>query len=215
MGARAITRRRTLAGLALAAMAKGAAATQPSPALSEQDRALVAKASAYLQTLSSAKGRFVQTDARGVVSQGSFYLQRPGKARFAYDPPSGLVIASNGKVVNILNTRLRTFASYYLKLTPLALFLARDMRLDQGVAVSKVTHLADGFSIVASDARKQAEGKITLDFAEAPIRLVGWTATDAQGGATRVRLVDFAPTGPLDHKLFELANPRYVSAPVT
>ncbi len=213
MNASSITRRRALAGIALVAMSQTAAAAPRPAVLSQQDRALVARASAYLQGLTSAKGRFVQTDARGAVSEGSFYLQRPGKARFAYDPPSGLVIASNGKVVNILNTRLRTFASYYLRLTPLALLLARDIRLDQGVAVSKVTRLADGFSIMASDARKRAEGTITLDFSAAPIRLLGWTTTDAQGGATRVRLVDFAPTGALDPKLFDLANPGYVRAP--
>jgi len=102
-----------------------------------------------------------------------------------------------------------------LRLTPLSLFLARDVRLDRGVAVSKVTRLADGFSIVARDGRKQAEGRITLTFARAPLRLTGWTVTDAQGAATRVRLADFAPSGPLDPGLFELPDPRGAVRPVT
>jgi len=202
--------RRALVGLLAIALAPCLAAAPTAGPLSPADRVLIDSAATYLEGIADGKGRFVQTDPRGAVSQGSFYLHRPGKARFAYDPPSGLTIASNGKIVAVVDSRLRTFQSYPLRLTPLSLFLDRDVRLDRGVAVSKVTRLADGFSIVARDGRKQAEGRITLTFAQDPLRLTGWTVTDAQGAATRVRLTDFAPSGPLDPGLFELRDPRAV-----
>src|SRR3954471_16629335 len=97
------TRRLILAaGLAVALSGPALAASQP-PAvrLSAEDQALVDKATAYIQTLGSAKGRFIQTDARGTQTQGSIWLQRPGKARFAYDGPNGLLVVSNGNNVNI------------------------------------------------------------------------------------------------------------------
>ena len=59
-----------------------AAATSAPPT----DMALVDKAAAYLQGLRSAEAKFSQTDPRGAVTTGTFSLQRPGKARFAYDP---------------------------------------------------------------------------------------------------------------------------------
>jgi outer membrane lipoprotein-sorting protein len=208
MRARLYRRRRAIVALLSVALAPCATAAPISSPLSPEDRALVNSAATYLEGIEDARGRFVQTDPRGAVSEGSFYLHRPGKARFAYDPPSGLTIASNGKIVAVVDTHLRTFQSYPLRLTPLSLFLARDVRLDRGVAVTKVTRLADGFSIVARDGRKQAEGRITLTFAQAPLRLTGWTVTDAQGAATRVRLAGFAPSGPLDPALFELSDPR-------
>jgi len=200
------TRRLALALVAAAAIVPGAAsAATPLPA---EDAALVQKAVAYLQGLSSAKGRFVQTDARGAVTEGDFYLQRPGKARFAYDPPSGLVMASDGSLVAILNSRLKTYEAYPLGATPLSLFLGKEIRLDKGVDVTRVVRLSDGFSVVARDGRKKAEGQIALTFANEPVSLLGWTITDARGQSTRVRLVDFKPAGPFDSKIFRLRDPR-------
>jgi outer membrane lipoprotein-sorting protein len=191
---------------ALSSQALGAPQAKAAP-LSAQDQALVDKATAYIQTLGSAKGRFVQTDARGTRTQGAFYLQRPGKARFAYDGPAGLLVVSNGNNVNIFDSRLKTFESYPLSRTPLALLLAREVRLDRGVNITDVRKLADGFTIVATDAKRQTLGRIALDFSNAPA-LMGWTVTDVKGGETRVRLVDFEKTSGLDPKLFVLTDPR-------
>ena len=206
------TRRTALIALAFAASAPAAfGAPAPQPQLSPEDSALVASAVAYLEGLPASKGRFVQTDARGGVAQGTFYLQRPGKARFEYDPPSSIVMASNGSVVAILNSRLKTYEAYPLGATPLSLFLARQIRLDRGVRVSRVIRVSDGFSIVASDIHKKTEGSLTLSFSQAPIALQGWTITDAQGQSTRLRLDDFAAAGPFQSSLFSLKDPRVQS----
>lgn len=198
--------RRALA-LGLAALPLPALAQKGAP-LSAADRALVDRAVAYLQNLTEAKGRFVQTDPRGSVTQGTVYLKRPGKARFDYEPPSGLLVVSDGAVVSIHDKRLKTFESYPLQATPLALFLARQVRLDKGVVVSRVTRLADGFSITARDGKKEAEGQITLTFSNSPMTLVGWTVTDAQGQSTRIRVTGLTRTNGLASSLFVLKDPR-------
>jgi outer membrane lipoprotein-sorting protein len=206
-----MTTRRILlaAGLAAALASPAFAQSGPTPAkLTAEQQALLDKATAYIQGLSSAKGRFVQTDQRGTQTQGTFYLQRPGKARFAYDPPAGLLVVSNGANVNIFNSRLKTYESYPLSKTPLNLLLAREVRLDRGVVITDIRPLADGFTIVAQDAKRQALGRISLDFSNAPTALMGWTVTDIKGGQIRVRLSDFAETSGLDPKLFVLTDPR-------
>lgn len=205
------TRRILLAAGLAAALATPAFAQQGAPVpakLSAEQQALLDKATTYIQDLGSAKGRFVQTDPRGTVTQGTLYLQRPGKARFAYDPPAGLLVVSNGKSVNIFDSRLKTFQTYPLSKTPLNLLLAREVRLDRGVVITDVRPLADGFTIVAQDARRQALGRITIDFSNSPMGLMGWTITDIKGGQTRVRLSDFGPMSGFDQKLFELSDPR-------
>src|SRR4051812_46683436 len=118
--------RRTLSlALAAAALAGPAFAQPAAPAaLSAADQALVSRAVAYLEGLTEAKARFVQTDARGRATTGQLFMKRPGKARFAYDPPSGLLVVSDGGVVSIHDARLKTFDSYPLGATPLSLFLA-------------------------------------------------------------------------------------------
>jgi outer membrane lipoprotein-sorting protein len=210
------TTRRALiaaAGAGLAAATFGAPVFAQSGApkaavLTAEQKALVDKATGYIQGLGSAKGRFIQTDQRGTVTQGALYLQRPGKARFAYEGPSGLLVVSNGNNVNIFDSRLKTFESYPLSRTPLALLLAREVRLDRGVVITDVRRLADGFTIVAQDAKRQTLGRISLDFSDGPVSLIGWTVSDVKGGQIRVRLVDFEKTGGLDPKLFVLTDPR-------
>lgn len=176
--------------------------------LSAADRALVQRATAYLQDLREAKARFVQTDGRGRRSTGVVYLKRPGKARFDYDPPSGLLVVSDGSAVSVQDSRLKTFDKYPLMATPLSLFLAKTIRLDRGVDVTRVSRMADGFSITARDGKKQTAGQIVLTFQDSPLRLVGWTVTDAQNRQTRVQLQDLAPASGLASSLFVLKDPR-------
>ncbi|ODT85311.1 outer-membrane lipoprotein carrier protein LolA [Phenylobacterium sp. SCN 70-31] len=176
--------------------------------LAPADKALVDRAVAYLEGLSEAKARFVQTDARGRLTTGQLFMKRPGKARFAYDPPSGLLVVSDGGVVSVQDKRLKTFDQYPLSATPLSLFLARTIRLDRGVTITRVARAADGFSITARDGKKETAGQITLTFTDNPLALAGWAVTDAQGRPTRVQLQGLERASGLDRSLFVLKDPR-------
>ena len=176
--------------------------------LSGQDRALVDQASAYLEALGQARGRFVQTDPRGSQTRGDLYMQRPGKMRFAYDPPQGLLVVSDGYNVSVADSRLKTFEKYPLGATPLALLLARQVSLDKGVVIDQVSRSADSFSITAHDGRKRAEGRILLVFSTAPLALKSWTVTDAQGQSTRIDITELKSVGALSASLFQLKDPR-------
>ena len=200
--------RRTFALTSLAAGLAGpvlAARPQIAP-LTEADKALVDRAAAYLQGLTEAKGRFVQTDGRGNVSAGQLFLKRPGRARFAYD--SGLLVVADGGNVSIANPQLKTFDSYPLMATPLSIFLARQIRLDKGIIIAGVNRTAGGFSITARDGRKEAEGQIVLSFADAPLALAGWTVSDAQGQSTRIQIQGLQKASGLEPGLFVLKDPR-------
>lgn len=200
-----LTRRSLAASLALLPLAHAALAQS---AISAEDQALVDKAVAYLQGLSEAKGRFTQTDARGTVTTGELYLKRPGKARFAYDPPSGLLVVSDGGSVAVADSRLKTFDSYPLGATPLSLFLAKTIRLDKGVQVTRVARAADGFTITARDGKKETAGQLSLTFSDNPMQLRDWSVTDAQGRTTQVRIDSLERTSGLDAGLFVLKDPR-------
>ncbi|HLZ74230.1 outer membrane lipoprotein carrier protein LolA [Phenylobacterium sp.] len=208
------TRRHLIALCAVIALAPPLGAlAQPAPAqqgsgVSAADQALVDKAVAYLQGLGEAHGRFTQTDARGATTTGELFLKRPGKARFAYDPPSGLLVVSDGGRVIVQDKRLNSFTAYPLGATPLSLFLAKTIRLDKGVQVIHVAHAADGFTITARDGKKETAGQIALTFTSAPMALIGWTVTDAQGRATNIRITGLAPAAGLDPALFVLKDTR-------
>ena len=177
-----------------------------------EDRAVVNAASSYLQNLTSARGRFVQTDPNGQVSQGTFYLRRPGKIRFEYDAPSRLLVVADGSNINISDPRLKTFRQYPQSKTPLSLFLGQTINLDRG-AISRVNRSGDGFSITARDNSRRAEGEITLSFSNSPVQLREWTVSDPQRRQTRVRITSIAPASGLDSNLFVLRNPNRRTGP--
>src|SRR5690606_4273460 len=156
--------------------------------LSAEDRAVLARAQSYLQNLTSAQGSFVETSG-AQRRTGRFWLQRPGKMRFEYTDPAGLLVVSDGSNVKRYDPRLNVFRQVPLGATPLSTFLARNVRLDQGVRIDRVTRMASGaFAITARDADKPNEGSVILAFAGSPLRLQEWTITDAQGGRTRTQL---------------------------
>ena len=204
---------RRLAAFALALFLVATGAASPALArvanLSPDQQALVQRATDYLQGLKTVTGRFSQTDPNGGASTGMLYLQRPGKARFEYDPPAGLLVVSDGQFVGVSDRRLKTFNEYPLGRTPLVLLLAREVRLDRGVTITGVDETPNGFSISARDGRGQAEGRITLLFRSDPVALRGWSLVDGQGRTTQVRLGPLAPADHLAAGLFYIRDPRH------
>lgn len=201
-----LTRRSLVALLPAVAAFPGVALGQ-TRALSAPDQALVDRATAYLQDLTQAKARFAQTDPRGGQSQGTLYLSRPGRARFDYDPPSGLLVVSDGATVSVQDSRLKTFEKFPLGQTPLSIFLAKNIRLDRTVQVNAVQRTPGGFTILARDRRRRIPGYIALSFMDDPLRLTGWVVTDAQNRATRVQLSGLA-AAQHDPSLFVLKDSR-------
>ena len=203
------SRRQVLIGLLAGPLFAPAAFASPlGPPLSQEGAARVDAANAYLSSVTSVYGRFRQTDARGAVSTGQIWLRRPGKARFQYDPPSELVVVSDGLTVVVNDRKLKTFDQYPLSATPLRILLAKQVRLDKTVVIEEVVESGQGFAITARDGRKRTDGAIILDFAVDPIALKGWTVIDGQGQRTEVTLSGLDPVPDLDAKLFVLRDPR-------
>lgn len=175
--------------------------------LSAEDRRAVAEAQAYLQGLSAAQGNFVETSG-AQRREGRFWLQRPGKMRFEYTTPAGLLVVADGSNVKRFDPRLNVFRQVPLGSTPLSTFLARDIRLDRGVTITRVTRMASGaFAITARDQSRPGDGMVILSFASSPIRLQEWTITDAQGARTRTQLTSLERTSGLAASLFQLRDP--------
>jgi outer membrane lipoprotein-sorting protein len=191
---------------ALAIIAAAPASAQSN--LSAEDQATLRQAQAYLTALTAAQGNFVETGPGGQQRTGKFWLQRPGKMRFEYTEPAGLLVVADGNNVKRYDPRLNVFRQVPLAATPLSTFLAREVRLDQGVRVDRVTRMASGaFAITARDASKPNEGSVILAFAGSPLRLQEWSITDAQGSRTRIQLTSLQPASGLAASLFQLRDP--------
>ncbi len=210
-----MTVRSAFTAACLAATLAGAAAAQAPAfrtpyALSPQDRAAGERAADYLQSLSTVSAHFEQTAADRQVTHGTLYLQRPGKARFEYDPPARMLIVSDGRTVALSDLRLKSFDRAPLSATPLNILLAKEVRLDRGVKIGRVDRDGEGFSLTAVDIAHQAQGRLVIYFADAGGRLAlrGWNVVDAQGRTTRVRLGELQARSGLSPELFVVRYPR-------
>ena len=80
--------------------------------MTQADRDELDAISAYLNGIVTLKGGFVQVSPNGEMSDGLFYLSKPGKLRFQYNPPVPTLVVSDGHWVAVANRRLKTIDRY-------------------------------------------------------------------------------------------------------
>ena len=89
-----------------------------------KQRSLLDRISMYLSSIQTMEGHFVQIGPDGGRTEGNFYIQKPGRVRFAYDPPSPIDIIADGSTVVVRDRKLATQDLYPLSQTPLRYLLA-------------------------------------------------------------------------------------------
>src|ERR1041384_5429185 len=87
-------------------------------------RALIDRVNVYLMSVQTLVGDFVQVGPDGRRSEGKIYLQKPGRIRFEYNPPSPIELVADGNSVVIRDRKLDTQDLYPLSQTPLRFLLA-------------------------------------------------------------------------------------------
>src|SRR5450759_5655024 len=85
--------------LAPAVLLRPALAAEPRFVPTERDRADLSRIETYLNALRALKARFLQVAPDGAVSGGVVWLERPGRMRFQYDPPSPILLVAGHGVV--------------------------------------------------------------------------------------------------------------------
>jgi outer membrane lipoprotein-sorting protein len=191
----------------------GAAGHAPAPQLtqfSDEQKAALDRVSGYLNQIRTLKGEFSQIDPDGGIEQGDVYIEKPGKMRFDYRPPSSVLIVSDGDTVAIRNGRLNTLDRYSLSDTPLSLILGDNIDLKHNRSVTGVDMRDGAITIRARSASTKTQGDIAITFAEQPLELRQWVVLDAQRLSTTVALRNIQTGGALPSSLFvlkDLSNP--------
>jgi outer membrane lipoprotein-sorting protein len=204
-------RRRTLLLSAAACLPVSLSAiAAPGVKLSPQDQADVGRIEAYLNNVKSLKARFTQVAGDGGVSQGTAWLERPGRMRFQYDPPAPFVlIAAHGQLI-FHDESLAQTSNIPLSRTPLGILLADHVVLSGAVTVSGMQHLPGQIQLTMVRTDSPGDGSLTLIFADPPLMLRQWTVVDAQRRETHVTLYNAQIGGTFDPQLFEqLVLPNY------
>ena len=202
-------RPRTLIGVLLASLLLTGAVTVPcradsavSAALTPADRGWVDRVQTSLNALTTLKARFLQIAPDGATTQGTAWLERPGRMRFAYDKPSPLLLVASGGQVVFHDSKLDQTTTVPLSRTPLGLLLAPSISLSGDVTVTGFSHRAGQLQITLERTASPGDGSLTLVYSDVPFLLHSWTVVDAQSRETRVDLYDVTTGGAFSDDLF-------------
>jgi outer membrane lipoprotein-sorting protein len=203
-----MNRRFALTGLAALALAPAAFAQTAAPVvLQGAERAAgLAQANRALNAVQRLQGRFVQSSPGGGRATGTVYIQRPGRMRFEYDAPASMLIVSDGSVVAMRDTELRTTERTPLRSTPLNLILGQSIDLERQARVLRVSRSGPWLMITARDRSGQTDGQITLQFYGEQTELRSWDVIDATGARTRITLSNVTQPASFDRRLFRLED---------
>ena len=185
----------------------GATPAAPGPrsatAFDAAQRAAVERVNAYLNSMGFLVGDFVQVGPDGSRTNGNFYLQKPGKIRFEYNPPSPVELIANGSAIAVRDRKLATQDIYPLSQTPLRFLLAEKMDLLRDANVVGVSQDELFISVVIEE-KTAVTGthRLMIMFGVQDNQLKQWTITDPQGYDTTIAIYNLDASRRPDPRLF-------------
>jgi len=190
-------------------MDKGSPPPKTTTAFDAKQRATLDRISLYLSSVQTMVGNFVQVGPDGGKTQGTFYIQKPGKVRFEYNPPTPIDIIADGSSVVVRDRNLATQDLYPLSQTPLRYLLADRIDILRDTDVISVTS-DDTFVTVVIEEKQLVVGtsRLMIMFDAKDLALRQWTVTDPQGLDTTVAVFNLDATKKPDPNLFVINYQR-------
>lgn len=170
----------------------------------------LAEIAVSLKGTTSLSADFTQVGADGRVLAGKLWLARPGKVRFQYDK-ARILLVGDGRTLSFIDYEVKQVSQWPVRRTPLQILLAAEPNL---APIARVTaDTAEGVEVAARDPKRPEFGTLSIRFvrsASAPggLALAGWTALDAQGGRSEVRLTNVRYGASLVGVSFGFTDPR-------
>lgn len=177
--------------------------------LDAKQLSLAERVSSYLSNVQTLSGNFIQIGPDGGRTEGNFYIQKPGKVRFAYNPPSPIDVISDGSSVVVRDRKLATQDLYPLSQTPLRYLLADKINLARDTNLISVS-VDDVFVTLVIEERQALTGthRLMMMFGAKDFQLRQWTVTDPQGYDTTVAVYNLDEKSTLDPALFKINYER-------
>jgi outer membrane lipoprotein-sorting protein len=181
--------------------------------LTDEEKALINDISAHNTAIRTMAGRFLQIDTQGQRIEGTFFLERPGKVLFRYNPPSYEQIVSVGRGFYVVDRKEQTQYAYPQDKVPLRQFLEDkiDLLKANNVAISQSD---DYFSLTLQDDTPAGIVRVALVFDTESKDLKQWTLTEPSGAELTFSLYDVQTGMPIPKAMFYIDPTfRAVSAP--
>jgi outer membrane lipoprotein-sorting protein len=146
----------------------------------------------------------------GSTAGGIAWLERPGRMRFQYDPPSPLLLVAGHGLVVFYDKQLDQTTNIPIGSTPLGILLAEHLTLSGPVSVVGLQRQTGQLQVTLRRTASPGDGTLTLVFSDPPMALRQWVVVDAQRQETRVTLFDVQLGGSFDPQMFVFINPHFM-----
>lgn len=172
------------------------------PTYSAENKKDLNKVKKYLENIKTLKGTFLQVSSDTEVRTGKFFIWRPGRIRFEYDPPEPILIISDGLFVVYIDKYLEQTTHVFLKATPLNFLLREKISFQNDIHVDSIEKSSGVLTIIVREAKSPEKGSLALSFYESPLELKKWEVVDAQDIRTTVTLSNVEDGVALEPDLF-------------
>jgi len=150
----------------------------------------------------------VQANPDGSHSEGTMYLQRPGRLRFEYDPPDPYLIITHGKWFIYVDKELDEATYVPVEQTPAYFIVKENIKFGGSLRVASFQRGNSVFRVELEQIDQPDAGRVMLIFTDAPLQLRKWQVLDAQGNLTDTTLISPNFDVPLNERLFEYDGPE-------
>ncbi|MGL4637979.1 MAG: LolA family protein [Beijerinckiaceae bacterium] len=169
----------------------------------ETRQQLIQRVNQSLNGINTLVADFSQINADGRRRSGKLYVQRPGKLRFDYNPPTQLEVVADGANVAVLDKKVPQQDIYGIKHTPLKFLVSEKIDIAKDTKVLGVKREKDEVILEIEDKNTVAgTSLLKIHFHGDSFALKRWTVTDPQGIPTTVVLANLSTQQRLERSLF-------------
>jgi outer membrane lipoprotein-sorting protein len=168
----------------------------------------IEQAEAYFAALKTVKSRFIQTNADGSQLRGTFYLNRPGKLRFEYDPPNKDFVVADGYFIYFYDGEMKQQTNAPIGQTLADFLLRKNLKLSGDLKVTRIMRAGGYIQITMIQRDLPKAGELTLAFTEGTkYQLKKWRIIDSVGNITETELFDMQTGLKIPSSLFAYKDP--------
>ena len=154
----------------------------------------------YLGDIKTLQAEFSQTNQTEDIMTGIFFLKKPGKIRFSYDPPQNLQIVSKQQAVLIFDPKNSGSGplTYPLSYTPLGFLIKNDLS-------SLISENGESFELNGLIFLKirNPQYQLSIEFNKNPVSLTGWEFKNQMGEMIKIRLKDIRKNNYISDEIFK------------
>ncbi len=167
----------------------------------------VLKVENYLNNIKDFSAKFVQLSTDGEISEGLFYLSRPGKMRIEYQGQNKILIVVNGSVLAYKDLELDETSYLTTNSTPAALLTRKNISfVAKDIEITDILEAGGQIKISLLKKNLKESGEFSLIFKIEPLQFLTMEVKNDLGEIVKVSLEDINFNPKIDSKIFVIKN---------